>query len=425
MIYSDKQRRISAREIGNLKQALAVAQARESGEAWLRKAEQDALQSEISKLEADVTEYDMLKAGEIAFGKSFALEGLPKILVQARIATGMSQTALAEALGLKPQQVQRYEATGYQGASLARLIEVSRVLGVHTEGVFGNEQTAPGGIFSWERVDEIEWRRLPVEEMVGRGWFQVGPGENAVDGAKTYFRRVAGSQLATALHRKKVRGRTSPNEYAILAWQARVLERARTKIARHRVPELSVDDRWMPDLVALTRRVSGPGQAAGLLASHGIALVTERDLSGTYLDGAAMLGENGRAVIGLTLRFDRLDNFWFVLFHELGHVFLHLSAGLRYDFFDEDGTAAADRIEVEADEFALNSLIAPEDWDSCLSRFAMSEEAVRIDANRLGIDASIIAGRIRRERGDYAILNNLIGQGHVRSQFAEEADAVR
>ena len=138
MIYSDKQRRISTREIGNLKQALSTAQAREGTEDWLRKAEQDALRSEISKLEADVTEYDMLKAGEIAFGKSFALEGLPKILVQARVATGMSQTGLAGALGLKPQQIQRYEATEYQGASLARLIEVSRVLGVHTEGVFGH-----------------------------------------------------------------------------------------------------------------------------------------------------------------------------------------------------------------------------------------------------------------------------------------------
>ena len=295
MIYSDKQRRISAQEIGNLKRALSAAQEREGGEAWLRKAEQDALRSEISKLEADVTEYDMLKAGEIAFGKSFALEGLPKILVQARVATGMSQTGLAEALGLKPQQIQRYEATGYQGASLARLIEVSRVLGVHTEGVFGNEQTGPGGIFSWETADEIEWRRLPVEEMVARGWFQTAAGQNLVDGAKAYFRRAAGSQLATALHRKKVRGRMSPNEYAILAWQARVLERARTLIATHSVPEFGLNDRWVPELVALTRRASGPSEAAGLLARHGIVLVTERDLPGTYLDGAAMLAESGRA----------------------------------------------------------------------------------------------------------------------------------
>ena len=98
---------------------------------------------------------------------------------------------------------------------------------------------------------------------------------------------------------------------------------------------------------------------------------------------------------------------------------------MRYDFFDEDGTVAGDRMELEADEFALNCLIPVADWERCLSRFAMTEEAVRLDAERLGIDASIIAGRIRRERGDYTVLNNLIGQGHVRSQFAEDVDAAR
>ena len=152
--------------------------------------------------------------------------------------------------------------------------------------------------------------------------------------------------------------------------------------------------------------------------------MTERQLSGTYLDGGAMLDEDGRPVIGLTLRYDRLDNFWFVLFHELGHVFLHLMGGTRYDFFDEDGTAAMDRLELEADRFALNSLIPEESWKGCLSRFAVTERAVRLDAERLGIDASIIAGRIRRERGNYTLLNKLVGQDNVRTHFAADLDAV-
>ena len=423
MIYSDKQRRISAREVGRLKDALLGAEAR-AGEAWLRDVEMDAIRSEIGRLQTDIADYDMLKSGEVAFAKSFALESLPSILVQARIAAGMSQTKLAEALELKPQQIQRYEASGYKRASLARLIDVSRALDVHTEGLFGSEKAAKGGVFSWGKADEIEWRRFPIKEMVNRGWFAVTQGEDAVQGVKAYVRSAAGPQFATAFHRKKVRGDASPNEYALLAWQARVLERAREKVACGGLSEFRLDDRWLPDLVGLTRRADGPGETTSLLAKHGIVLVTERQLSGTYLDGAAMLDENGRPVIGLTLRFDRLDNFWFVLFHELGHIFLHLMGGSRYDFFDEDGTAAADRFELEADEFALNSLIPAENWDRCLSRFAMTEEAVRLDAERLAIDASIIAGRIRRERGNYTVLNNLVGQDHVWAQFAEDADAV-
>ena len=423
MIYSDKQRRISVQEVGRLKDALLPSGERE-GEAWLRELEQEAIRSEIERLETEIADYDMLKGGEIAFAKSFALENLPTILVQARIASGMSQTSLAHALDVKPQQIQRYEASAYRGASLARLIKVSKILGVHTEGLFGSERTGQSGVFSWAKTDEIEWRRFPANEMVKRGWFELDRGGDAVQKVKEYFSRAAGAQFATALHRKKVRGDTSPNEYALLAWQARILERARLAVSRTNMPPFSLDDRWIADLVSLTTRPDGPRKAVELLASHGLPLVTERQLDGTYLDGAAMLDEDGRPVIGLTLRFDRLDNFWFVLFHELGHVFLHLMGGTRYDFFDDDGTSAMDRLELEADRFALDSLIPEESWNGCLSRFAVTERAVRLDAERLGIDASIIAGRIRRERENYTLLNKLVGQDHVRTHFSADPDAV-
>jgi len=425
MIYSDKQRRISTREMEKLRDALDSVASRAAAPAWLRKAETDALRSEIEKLEADINDYDMLKAGEIPFAKSFALERLPSMLVQARIASGMSQTDLAKALGMKPQQVQRYEASEYQSANLARLIEVSRVLGVQTEGLFGSEQALLGGVFSWETDDDIEWRRFPIREMVKRHWFAVKPGEDDLQALKAYFRSAVEPHFATALHRKKVRGDTSPNEYALLAWQARVLERARQRTANGRIATFRLDDRWVRELVALTRCGDGPRKAVALLERHGVILLTERHLPGTYLDGAAMVDSEGRPVIALTLRFDRLDNFWFVLFHELGHIFLHVMAGSRYDFFDEDETVAGDRMELEADEFALQSLIPAAKWKLCLSKHAMTEESVRLDAQNLGIDASIIAGRIRRESGNYTMLNNLIGQGRVRSQFAENADATR
>ena len=151
-------------------------------------------------------------------------------------------------------------------------------------------------------------------------------------------------------------------------------------------------------------------------------LVVERHLPGSYLDGAALLANGGTPVVGLTLRYDRLDNFWFVLMHELGHIFLHLFDGLRFDFFDEDGGNDGDVIELEADKFALDALIPEELWNQCLSRFALSEEAVKIDAETIGIAPSIIAGRIRKECDNYTILNNLVGQNRVRSQLEETSD---
>ncbi len=422
MIYSDKQYSVSSAALAKLKAALLATEGRDVDQVWLRQAEINALESQIAEIETELTEYDLLKSGQITFSKTYALAELPRVLVQARIAAGLSQTDLATSLGMKPQQIQRYEATNYMGASLARLVEVSRVLGVKASGTFESAKQAGSSVFVWSDADDIVWGQLPYKEMIKRRWFDVPRNANPLEKVKEYFLHAAGAQFATAYHRKKVRSGNVPNEYALLAWQARVLERARVLTEHREVAEFELDDRWLPELVSLTRRSDGPKRASRLLAEKGIALVTERHLPGSYLDGAAMLDNAERPVIGLTLRYDRLDNFWFVLFHELGHVFLHLFDGLRYDFFDEESASDTDSIEAEADRFALNSLIAEEVWDQCLSRFALSEEAVRTDADNLGIAPSIIAGRIRKERSNFTILNNLVGQNQVRSQFLEAVD---
>jgi AcrR family transcriptional regulator len=59
-----------------------------------------------------------------------SLDALPRVLIQARIAAGLTQEDLAARLGVKPQQIQRYEASDYQAASFARLREIARLLGL-------------------------------------------------------------------------------------------------------------------------------------------------------------------------------------------------------------------------------------------------------------------------------------------------------
>ena len=422
MIYTDKQFSITNRQLEKLQTALDSATKRHSDQLWLKQVEIDALKSQISDLESELAEYNFLKSGQVSFSKGYALEEMPHILVQARIASGLSQTDLARKLDLKPQQIQRYESTSYMGASLARLIKVSRALGVKASGSFEGPKHVGGSIFSWADVDHIVWSRFPYNEMIKRKWFDVPHGSNPVEGVKKYFLRVAGPQFATAFHRKKVHSGNVPNEFSLLAWQARVLECAHHMEEQGKIAEFVLDDQWLPELTKLTKKRNGPKLAASLLAKNGIALIIEHHFPGTYLDGAAMLSDSGRPVIGLTQRHDRLDNFWFVLLHELGHVFLHLHDGLKFDFFDEENVGDSDSIEAAADKFALDTLIPENLWNQCLSRFALSEEAVNIDAENLGIHPSIIAGRIRRECGDYTILKNLIGQGKVKSQFKKNSN---
>ncbi len=96
----------------------------------LRKAELDGLRSQLDDLKRQLEEYEALRSGKRRVIALDSIEELPKTLIQARIAAGLSQQDLAVKLGLKPQQVQRYEATNYQSASLERVNEIVRVLGV-------------------------------------------------------------------------------------------------------------------------------------------------------------------------------------------------------------------------------------------------------------------------------------------------------
>ena len=75
-------------------------------------------------------EYDALRTRKSPVLSLKSFEELPRALIQARIAVGMSQKDLAQRLGLKEQQMQRYEATDYASASLARVNAVIRALGL-------------------------------------------------------------------------------------------------------------------------------------------------------------------------------------------------------------------------------------------------------------------------------------------------------
>lgn len=90
----------------------------------IAKARQDATRSQLQDLEADLEEYEDLKAGKFDLSALMVVIGLPEMLIKARIARGMTQRELAERVGLKEQQVQRYEATEYAGASLSRIRDV-------------------------------------------------------------------------------------------------------------------------------------------------------------------------------------------------------------------------------------------------------------------------------------------------------------
>ncbi|WP_460094782.1 XRE family transcriptional regulator [Pseudomonas sp. S2_B03] len=418
MIYNERQYQSAHKQFEKLSESLNAF--KPSGVEWLDSAQLDALESKILDIKSEIKEYELIKEGKVSYLECSGLSELPKTLIYARIGLGLTQKDLAEKLGVPTQQLQRYEASSYMGASLSRLISVAEVLNVKVrESWSGAKANSADSVFCWNSVENIDWTLFPAKEMVKRGWITVKKGTSAVDQVRDYF-LSGGGQYTPALHRKKFHGENKPNEYALLAWQARVLELAREEVASGAVYEYGHTDSWMKELSSLTQIEGAPLAAKKFLAEKGIVLVLEKHLPGTYLDGAAMVLETGHPVVALTLRYDRLDNFWFVLFHELAHISLHIFDSLQMDYFDEEGGGEGDLVEREADEFALEALISSESWDSCVSRFSMTPEAVRLDAERIGIHPSILAGRIRKESNNYHVLSELLGNGKVRSCFEEQ-----
>ena len=159
------------------------------------------------------------------------------------------------------------------------------------------------------------------------------------------------------------------------------------------------------------------------MEKQGIHLILLSHLPKTYLDGAAILMPNGTPVIGLTLRYDRIDNFWFCLLHEVAHVARHLSASepIIIDDLDLHGHDAVieDKIEQEADEWARNGLIPKRVWKKKPFDGKVTAAVVVAFAEKLKIHPAIVAGRIRYERKNYKLLSRYIGSNQIRKHFPE------
>jgi len=99
----------------------------------LQDAMKASLESQLHDLRQELADYEALRTGEVDVVELHSLSQLPEMLIRARIATRLTQKQLAERLGLKEQQIQRYEATRYAAANLERIQAVAEALGVRIQ----------------------------------------------------------------------------------------------------------------------------------------------------------------------------------------------------------------------------------------------------------------------------------------------------
>ncbi|MHC1781233.1 MAG: helix-turn-helix domain-containing protein [Anaerolineaceae bacterium] len=134
MITNERQYKITKSQCVKLAQALSNLNgnenARQLGSEILAKAERDALISEMEVLESQIKEYESLRSGIRTPLTAGSLRELPQLLVRARIMQRLSQKELANLVGVKEQQIQRYESEGYRTASLTRVQTIAEKLNI-------------------------------------------------------------------------------------------------------------------------------------------------------------------------------------------------------------------------------------------------------------------------------------------------------
>ena len=199
------------------------------------------------------------------------------------------------------------------------------------------QKPSPAGNASLEGLDAD---RFPLREMVKRTWIPDVPDlkGRASDLVAGLLDRAGGPDALAAvpMYRKndhqRINAKTDP--HALRAWCWQVLASANDEPPSASYEPGTVTPNFLREVAQLSVSENGPVRARDFLADHGIALRVERHLPRTHLDGAAFRLPGKPSVIGLTLRYDRIDNFWFCLLHELAHIGRHFD-GRPEGFVDD------------------------------------------------------------------------------------------
>ena len=316
---------------------------------------------------------------------------------------------------------------GKRPLTLSMMRSLNKNLGISAEVLLKE----PGADFP-NQIQEMEWSRFPLLEMVKRNWIPMVDDikEKAEELIRDFIEQAGGlDTVPKPCFRQGKNGRYNPKMdlFSLTAWCIRVQSVARKNPLKTKYVKNSIKLGTMQEVARLSYFDNGPLLAKEYLEKHGVHLIVVPHLPKTYLDGAAILLPDGTPVIGLTLRYDRIDYFWFCLLHELAHVSKHLSTSDRLIIDDLDlrgkKVEKEDIIEKEADEMTRNGLIPKRIWDKNPISGKASTAEIYALAEKLKIHPAIIAGRIRFEQNNYRLLSRHVGNKQIRKHFADSFKA--
>lgn len=269
---------------------------------------------------------------------------------------------------------------------------------------------------------DIQWKLFPLGELKKRDWFPEfsgtlrqlkGKAKDLMRSKINHLIQHCSAPILPSGSLNRFRRKREINVYALVAWQARVVEKAVHNTLQIEYSKDNIEQ-IMENISKLTIFDEGPLYARELLNKNGIHLIVEPHFNRTFLDGGVMVLKNGSPVIGLTLRHDRLDNFWFSLMHELAHLARHFDGDKTPYFDDFDHRDNIESFEAEADTLASELLIPKEKWPKTKSdHYAQtgSFAEIRQCAKELNVHEAILVGRIHFDSGNYSRYRKFLGRG--------------
>ena len=248
---------------------------------------------------------------------------------------------------------------------------------------------------------------LSRKELVARYWLKNVDDDSPL--ATVFFDLPLSKQ--PTLFRKSAKA----DENLLAIWQARARVQAEYLcLAEERPAFTGLTKEHLRKLARLSLDPQVVGQLPSILSKFGIILVYVCALPGMSADGAVFHLSTGHPVIAMSLRFPRLDYFWFTLLHELAHLVLHADQLKEPVFFDVETSEETDRIEKAANRLAKDSIVDRESWRNCAPKYDTSDQAVHTYAAEQGVHPSLIAGLLRKESGNYKRYSSVINKHDVR-----------
>lgn len=322
---------------------------------------------------------------------------------------GWSQRDLAEIMGRPPQAISEIirgskQITPETALELAQAFGTSAEIWTNLEANYRLQrarQQHSNNISGIAKRSKL-YSKLPISDMVRRGWLRATEAAEELERDVYALFRGDIDELfsAASLRHSDARG---PEQGAQVAWVARVRQQAHTQ----QVPPFN-RERLIQAIPAIHQLVANPehvNKVPPLLQSLGVRFIVVPQLPKTFIDGVLCDSES-TPIIALTLRYDRIDSFWFTLMHELAHLVLGHHA-LHLDNWD-DKSQRLEAQEIEANQKACGWLLdqaALGTWVERTKPYFSRQKIERFAATQ-GVHPGVVLGQL--------MFDEIVGYKHLR-----------